>query len=118
MTAYPLNPGYFQDMTICIMPMLLGLAVDDTIHFINHAKLEYERTGDYYISVRKTFAVIGVPLLLTSLIITANFSVYTTSVANVYVNMGFLTGVGIMTALLTDYFVTPILLVWSKPFGK
>ncbi len=32
--------------------------------------------------------------------------------------MGFLTGVGIMTALLTDYFVTPILLVWSKPFGK
>ncbi|MCP4118463.1 MAG: MMPL family transporter [Desulfobacteraceae bacterium] len=105
-------------MTICIMPMLLGLAVDDTIHFINHAKLEYERTGDYHVSVRKTFSVIGVPLLLTSLIITANFSVYTTSVANVYINMGVLTGVGIMTALLTDYFVTPILLVWSKPFGK
>jgi hypothetical protein len=105
-------------MTICIMPMLLGLAVDDTIHFINHAKLEYERTGDYHVSVRKTFAVIGVPLLLTSLIITANFSVYITSVANVYINMGVLTGVGIMTALLTDYFVTPILLVWSKPFGK
>ena len=105
-------------MTICIMPMLLGLAVDDTIHFINHAKLEYERTGNYHMSVRKTFVVIGVPLLLTSLIITANFSVYTTSVAKVYVNMGVLTGVGIMTALLTDYFVTPILLVWSKPFGK
>ena len=105
-------------MTICIMPMLLGLAVDDTIHFINHAKLEYGRNGDYHTSVRKTFAVIGVPLLLTSLIITANFSVYTTSVANVYINMGILTGIGIMTALLTDYFVTPILLVWSKAFGK
>ncbi len=105
-------------MTICIMPMLLGLAVDDTIHFINHAKLEYGRTGDYNVSVKKTFAVIGVPLLLTSLIITANFSVYTTSVAKVYINLGVLTGVGIMAALLTDYFITPILLVWSKPFGK
>jgi len=80
-------------MTICIMPMLLGLAVDDTIHFINHAKLEYERTGDYHVSVRKTFAVIGVPLLLTALIITANFSVYITSVANVYINMGVFTAV-------------------------
>ncbi len=105
-------------ITITIMPMLLGLAVDDTIHFINHAKLEYERSGNYHTSVRKTFVAIGVPLFLTSLIITANFSVYTTSVVRVYINMGVLTGVGVMTALLTDYFVTPILLVWSKAFGE
>jgi predicted RND superfamily exporter protein len=30
-------------MTMIVMPMLLGLAVDDTIHFINHAKLEFQR---------------------------------------------------------------------------
>lgn len=105
-------------MTITIMPMLLGLAVDDTIHFINHAKLEYERNHDYQVSVRKTFMSIGVPLLFTTLIIMANYSVYMTSIANVYIYLGFLTCAGVLTALLTDYFVTPILLVWAKPFGK
>ena len=105
-------------MTITIMPMLLGLAVDDTIHFINHAKLEYERCRDYHMSIRKTFIAIGIPLFLTTLIIMANYSVYLTSVANVFIIMGSLTIVGILSALLTDYFVTPILLVWAKPFGR
>jgi hypothetical protein len=105
-------------MTITVMPMLLGLAVDDTIHFINHAKLEYERCKDYHMSIRKTFTAIGIPLFFTTVIIMANYSVYLTSIANVYVIMGSLTMVGILTALLTDYFVTPILLVWAKPFGE
>lgn len=105
-------------MTITIMPMLLGLAVDDTIHFINHAKLEHERIGDYHTSIRKTFIAIGVPLFLTTLIIMANYAVYLTSIANVFVIMGTLTIVGILSALLTDYFVTPILLAWAKPFGR
>ena len=34
-------------MTACIIPMILGMAVDDTIHFITHSKLEYVRTGHY-----------------------------------------------------------------------
>jgi hypothetical protein len=105
-------------MTITIMPMLLGLAVDDTIHFINHSQLEFERTRDYEESMKKTFSSIGVALLMTSVVITANFSVYVTSVAKVYIHLGILTGIGIMTALLTDYCITPVLLVWAKPFGK
>jgi hypothetical protein len=39
-------------------------------------------------------------------------------VAKVYIHLGILTGIGIMTALLTDYCITPVLLVWAKPFGK
>ena len=34
-------------MTVTIIPMILGLAVDDTIHFFNHGRLEFERTGNY-----------------------------------------------------------------------
>jgi len=104
-------------MTITIMPMLLGLAVDDTIHFINHAKLAFERTGDYEKSVRHTFNAIGIPLLFTSVILTANFSVYLSSPAKVLVFMGVLTGTGIMTALLSDYFVTPVLVRALRAFG-
>lgn len=105
-------------MTITIMPMLLGLAVDDTIHVINHSRLEFERTGNYGTSIENTFRTTGVAILMTSLIITANFSVYVTSAAKVYIHLGLLTGAGILTALLTDYFVTPVLLAWAKPFGK
>ena len=87
-------------MTITIMPMLLGLAVDDTIHFINHAKLAFENKRDYAHAISHTFSAIGIPLLFTSLILTANFSVYLSSPANVLVFMGLFTGTGIMTALL------------------
>ena len=104
-------------MTITIMPMLLGLAVDDTIHFINHAKLAFEQKRDYADAIRHTFSAIGIPLLFTSLILTANFSVYLSSPAKVLFYLGIFTGTGIMTALLTDYFVTPVLLRTLKAFG-
>jgi len=105
-------------MTITILPMLLGLAVDDTIHFINHAMLEFERTDSYHTGLRRTFEVIGAPLLFTTLVITANFSVYMTSSANVYFNVGFITGIGLISALLADYLITPILLVQTRAFNK
>jgi len=104
-------------MTITIMPMLLGLAVDDTIHFINHAKLAFEQKRVYAYAIRHTFSAIGIPLLFTSVILTANFSVYFGSPARVLVFIGVFTGTGIMTALLTDYFVTPVLLRALKAFG-
>ncbi|HBT89066.1 MMPL family transporter [Desulfobacter sp.] len=104
-------------MTITIMPMLLGLAVDDTIHFINHAKLAFEQKREYAYAIRHTFSAIGVPILFTSLILTANFSVYLSSPAKVIIFLGILTGTGIMSALLADYFVTPVLLRALKAFG-
>lgn len=105
-------------MTVTIMPMLLGLAVDDTIHFINHAQLEFVRTGSYRESCRRVFTAVGSALFLTSLVLILGFSAYLVSVTNVFFNMGVLIGSGILTALVVDYFVTPILLAWFKPFGS
>ncbi len=105
-------------MTVTIMPMLLGLAVDDTIHFVNHSKLEFERTKDYTESIKRTFVSIGTALFMTSIAIIANFSAYITSVAKILIHIGILACAGIIGALLADYFITPILLKWSKSFGK
>lgn len=104
-------------MTVTIMPMLLGLAVDDTIHFINHAQLEFVRTGNYRESTRRVFTAVGSALFLTSLVLILGFSAYLGAVAKVFFNMGMLIGTGILTALVVDYFVTPILLARFKPFG-
>jgi len=105
-------------MTATIMPMVLGLAVDDTIHFFNHSHLEFSRTGSYVQSVRRTFSVVGVAIILSTVVISANFIVYTTSAAKSFIHLGVLTIVGMLSALLADLFVTPVLNKTFKIFGK
>ncbi|PID76056.1 MAG: hypothetical protein CSB23_00415 [Deltaproteobacteria bacterium] len=105
-------------MTVTIIPMLLGLAVDDTIHFINHYQLEYTRTGSYTESTRKVFKTVGVALFLTSMVLVLNFSAYLASLAKAYIHMGMLVPAGILAALAADYFMTPVLLDWFRPFAK
>jgi predicted RND superfamily exporter protein len=104
-------------ITVTIMPMLLGLAVDDTIHFINHSQLEFGRTGSYRETTRRVFFTVGTALFLTSLVLILSFSAYLFSVAKVYVNLGILVSSGILAALLADYFMTPVLLNKFRPFG-
>ncbi len=105
-------------ITVTLMPMLLGLAVDDTIHFINHCHLEYERERDYARSIRRTFIVVGPALMTTSIVLVLNFSAYLVSDARFFFNMGILAVAGILSALLTDFTVTPILLKLFKVFGS
>lgn len=105
-------------MTVTLIPMILGLAVDDTIHFINHGRLEFHETHSYNIAIIRTFKTVGVALLLTTIIIVVNFLTYTTSTASMYVNLGILAVAGMLSALLSDFFVTPILFKWFKIFGN
>lgn len=114
--------GYLHiplDMTtMMIVPMLLGLAVDDTIHFINHTKLEFQRTGSYEQSVHSTFVTIGKSIFMASLILIASFSAYLTSIAAFFVHLAVLLIIGVASALVAEYFVTPVLVYWLQPFGK
>jgi len=105
-------------MTMIIGPMILGLAVDDTIHFINHCKLEFWRTGNYRKAIRDTFRTVGKALFMTTLIIVLGFVAYITSLDKFCSNLGIYTIVAILAALLADFFVTPVLIMWTKPFGK
>lgn len=103
--------------TVIIMPMILGLAVDDTIHFINHGKLEFIRTGRYRSSITRTFGTVGVALFFTTVILSAVFCIYMTSVVKTYFNIGLLAIAGMVSALLADYFVTPGLFKFFRIFG-
>lgn len=105
-------------MTATIMPMILGLAVDDTIHFINHGLLEFDRRGNYREAILRSFRTIGTPIVLTSIVICTNFAVYTTSESLSFIHMGVLSVAGIVLALLADLCVTPILIQKFRLFGK
>ena len=105
-------------MTATLLPMMLGMAVDDTIHFINHSKLEYDRTQHYQTAIRRTFRVVGIAIVITSIITSAVFASFCSSVCNMCLNFGLMAIIGILSALAGDLFVTPILVSKCKVFGK
>ena len=105
-------------MTATLLPMMLGMAVDDTIHFINHSKLEYDRTGHYKSAIQRTFRVVGVAIVITSIITSAVFASFCTSACTMCINFGLTAIIGIMSALAADLLVTPILVSKCKVFGK
>lgn len=105
-------------MTMMIMPMMLGVAVDDTIHFINHIKYTFEKTGDYYHAIVETFTTVGRNLSMTTIILCAAFGVFMTSPLNMIHRIGLMAIVGLCAALIADYLLTPALIYLTKPFGK
>ena len=111
--------GYPLDMmTACIIPMILGLAVDDTIHFVNHAHLEFNRKRNYEHAVKATFRVTGLAIVMTSVIISATFLGFSVSDAIQMSHFGTLAVAGLISALLADLFITPVLFKMLKIFGK
>ena len=104
--------------TVLIMPVILGLAVDDTIHFINHSKMEFLRTRNYRESILRSIRSVGVALVFTTLVLGANFLTYLTSEVNYYFFLGILAVSGMLSALLADFFITPLLFKRFKIFGE
>jgi hypothetical protein len=105
-------------MTATLIPMMLGMAVDDTIHFINHSKLEFDRRPNYTEAIRRTFRVVGVAIVTTSIITSAVFACFATSACAMCINFGVLAVIGILSALLADLFITPLLVKKFNVFGK
>ena len=111
--------GYSLDMlTMTIMPMILGIAVDDTIHLINHIKLQLEKSGDYKEAIVVSFREIGKTMGMTTFILCAMFFMYTFSPMGCLFRIGILAMIGLASALLADYTLTPALIALTKPFGK
>ena len=114
--------GYFRFqldmMTMTVMPMILGIAVDDTIHFINHVKYYYEVHGNYRDAVLRTYLEVGKTMCMTTVIICAMFLVFSFSPMNATHRVGMLSIIGLTTALAADYLMTPVLIYVTKPFGK
>jgi uncharacterized protein len=105
-------------LTVTISPMILGLAVDDTIHFINHIKQHFKETNDYNLASIETLKVVGKAMCTTSLIIIISFIIYLTSSINMMVYLGLFVVIGIFSAMVSNLLLTPILIKWTKPFGK
>ncbi len=95
---------------LLIASILLGICVDDTIHFFYHFRTSYEQLQDVEAAIRHTSLVSGRAIISTSIILLAGFGVFFfASVASLR-QFGLLICLAIVFALLADLVLTPALL--------
>ena len=96
-----------------VFGMTLGIVVDYTVHFLSkflRAKRENNLSTED--AIRYAFSTVGVALLVTTFILFANFSVLSISDFSMNADMGLMTAVTIVVALLVDFFFLPPLLLF------
>lgn len=96
--------------TILIGSIAIGLAVDDTIHFMHNFRRYHLQTGDVAEAVRSTLLTSGRAMLVTSIVLCIGFFIYMFSILTNLFNFGLLTGFAIAMALLADFFLAPALM--------
>jgi predicted RND superfamily exporter protein len=105
-------------MTITIAAISIGIAVDNTIHYIHRFKLEYAKTSDYQQSMYNTHKSIGIAMFYTSLIIMIGFSVLVLSNFIPTIYFGLLTLLAMFMAIVADLILLPTLLLVFKPLRQ
>jgi predicted RND superfamily exporter protein len=105
-------------MTITVAAISVGMAVDNTIHYIHRFKIEFKKTGNYQKSMLNSHTTIGRAMFYTSLTIVLGFMVFVTSNFNPSVYFGFFVSLAMIMALLGALTLLPQLLLTFKPLGK
>ena len=105
-------------MTITIAAISVGIAVDNTIHYIIRFKREFSQNKNYSESIKICHGSIGKAMYYTSSIIIIGFSILSLSNFIPTIYFGLLTGLAMLAALLASLTLLPALLMIFKPLGK
>jgi predicted RND superfamily exporter protein len=101
--------------TMIIAPVIIGIAVDDTIHFITHYRDEVLKDGDIVRSIRNTIHEVGQAIAFTSLVLGLGFLMLAFSSNTSFIKVGIFGSLAIFAALLSDLFLLPALILAFKP---
>jgi predicted RND superfamily exporter protein len=104
-------------MTITIAAISVGIAVDDTIHYIYRFAREYQQDKDYIAAMHRCHASIGYAMYYTSVSIIIGFSILMISNFIPSIYFGLLTGLAMAIALLAALTLLPRLIILLRPFG-
>ena len=105
-------------MTITIAAIGVGLADDDTIHYIHRFKHEVMTDGSYQAALHRSHDSIGHAIYYTTITLVIGFSILCLSNFIPTVYFGMLTVLAITVALLASLTLLPQLLVLVKPYGR
>jgi predicted RND superfamily exporter protein len=105
-------------MTITIAAITIGIAVDNSIHYIYRFKEEFKNIKDYNKTLKVCHSTVGVAILNTSITIVFGFSILVLSKFIPTIYFGIFTGLAMLLAMISVLTLLPSLILMVKPFGK
>ena len=105
-------------MTITIAAITIGIAVDNSIHYIYRFKEEFNKIKNYNLTLEKCHDTVGVAILNTSITIVFGFSILVLSNFIPTIYFGVFTGIAMLLAMVSVLTLLPKLILIIKPFGN
>ncbi len=105
-------------MTITIAAITIGIAVDNSIHYIYRFKEEFNKIKKYDQTLDRCHSTVGVAILNTSITIVFGFSILVLSNFIPTIYFGVFTGVAMLLAMISVLTLLPNLILSYKPFGE
>ena len=105
-------------MTITIAAITIGIAVDNSIHYIYRFKEEFKKINNYNQTLDKCHSTVGVAILNTSITIVFGFSILIMSDFIPTIYFGVFTGVAMLLAMISVLTLLPKLILTFEPFGR
>ena len=104
--------------TAIIASIAIGMVVDDTIHYFSHFKDQYAEVGDCDLAMQRALENVGRALIFTSAALVLGFLIFLFSRTRILMDFGILSSIAILTALLGDLFIGPVLLMKIPVFRR
>ena len=105
-----------QTISVLVFTICLGIAVDDTIHFMTRFRTEFRECGNAREAVKRSFSAVGKALVTTTIIFVFCFGCCSTCTIPMIENFAYLACIGFAAALIGDLVILPALLLVA--FGK
>ena len=105
-------------MTITIAAITIGIAVDNSIHYIYRFREEFKKIKNYNKTLDRCHSTVGVAILNTSITIIFGFSILVLSNFIPTIYFGVFTGLAMMLAMISVLTLLPKLILTLQPFGK
>ncbi|MEO1657045.1 MAG: MMPL family transporter [Pseudomonadota bacterium] len=112
--AWALLVGEIGFSVSVVAAISLGIVVDDTVHLITkYVRARREQGLSAEDAIRYSFNTVGLAIIVNTIILSIGFSVLMFSTFKVTVDMGLLTSLSIVFALVLDFLLLPALLIWT-----
>ena len=103
-------------MTITIAAITIGIAVDNSIHYIYRFKEEFSKNKNYIKTLQLCHSTVGIAILNTSITIVFGFSILVLSNFIPTIYFGIFTGIAMLLAMISVLTLLPSLILVFKPF--
>jgi len=102
---------------IMLAPIIIGISVDDTIHFLTHYRMQYAVDGDIATALRHTMKEAGQGIVFTTMVLGLGFGILAVSSIPGVAKVGLFGSLAMFVGMLNDLFLLPALITLLKLRG-